>query len=115
MKKNEGFVYKKLLDKRERIEPKYKIHDLVRTTDLKKMFSKKDTAKWSYKLYKKTEIVNDTIPSYRIDTLKERFNECLLKKNVLTLKEKRDVMKALNLNKMKLTLTISAYANQFIR
>ena len=80
MKKNEGYVYKNLLDKRNKIKTKYEIGDLVRTADLKKTFSKGDTTNWSYKLYKITEIINDTIPSYKIDKLKERYNECSLKK-----------------------------------
>ena len=98
LKKNEGFVYKNLLDKRKKVKPKFQINDLVRTADLKKTFSKGDTTNWSYKLYKITEIVNDTIPSYKIDNLKERYNESLLKKTELTLKQNKDVMKVLNLN-----------------
>ena len=74
LKKNEGYVYKNLLDKRKRITPKFQLNDLVRRADLKKTFSKGDTTKWSYKLYKNTEIINDTIPSYHIDNLKERYN-----------------------------------------
>ena len=98
LKKNEGFVYKNLLDKRKKVKPKYEIGDLVRTADLMKTFSKGDTTNWSYKLYKITEIINDTVPSYRLDKLKERYNESLLKKTDLTLKENNDVMKRLNLN-----------------
>ena len=98
LKKNEGFVYKNLLDKRKKFKPKYEIGDLVRTADLKKTFSKGDTTNWSYKLYKITEIINDTIPSYKIDNLPERYNESLLKKTVLTMKENNAVMKKLNLN-----------------
>ena len=75
LKKNEGFVYKNLLDKRKKITPKFQINDLVRVADLKKTFSKGDTTNWSYKLYKITEIINDTIPSYKIDNLTERCNE----------------------------------------
>ena len=97
-KKNERFVYKNLLDKRNKIKPKFQINDLVRTADLKKTFSKSDTTNWSYKLYKITEIINDTIPSYKIDNLPERYNESLLKKTVLSLKQNKDVMKALNLS-----------------
>ena len=52
---------------------------------------------WSYKLYKITETINDTIPSYRLDNLPERYNESLLKKTDLTLKENNSVMKKLNL------------------
>ena len=98
LKKNEGYVYKNLLDKREKIKPKFQINDLVRTAELKKTFSKRNTTKLSYKLYKITEIINDTIPSYKIDNLKERYNESLLKKTELSLKQNKDVMKALNLN-----------------
>ena len=36
---------------------------------MKKMFSKSDTTNWSYKMYKITEIIKDTIPSYHIDIL----------------------------------------------
>ena len=97
LKKNEGYVYKNLLDKRKKVKPKFQINDLVRTADLKKTFSKGDTTSWSYKLYKITEIINDTIPSYRLDNLKERYNESLLKKTELTMKENNAVMKKLNL------------------
>ena len=43
LKKNEGYVYKNLLDKRKKTKPKFQVNDLVRTTDLKKTFSKGDT------------------------------------------------------------------------
>ena len=98
LKKNAGFVYKNLIDKRNKIKPKFQINDLVRTADLKKTFSKGDTTNWSYKLYKVTEIVNDTIPSYKINNLQERYNESLLKKTDLTLKENNRVMKKLGLD-----------------
>ena len=98
LKKNEGYVYKNILDKRKKINPKYEIGDLVRTADLKKTFSKSDTTNWSYQLYRISEIVNDTIANYHIDNLPERYNEALLKKTELTLKQNKDVMKKLNLN-----------------
>ena len=97
LKKNEGYVYKNLLDKRKKVKPKFQINDLVRTADLKKTFSKGDTTSWSYKLYKITEIVKDTIPAYKIDGLKERYNEALLKKTELTMTENNSVMKKLNI------------------
>ena len=50
-KTNEVYNYLYLLDKRREIKTKYKIGYLVRTADLKKMFSKGDTTNWSYKLY----------------------------------------------------------------
>ena len=97
LKKNEGYVYKILLDKRKKLKAKFQINDLVRTADLKKTFSKGDTTNWSYKLYKITEIINDTIPSYHIDNLKESYNESLLKKTDLTMEENDNVMKKLNI------------------
>ena len=98
LKKNEGYVYKNLLDKRKKVKPKFQINNLVRTADLKKTFSKGDTTNWSYNLYKITEIINDKIPSYKIDNLPERYNESLLKKTELTIKENNSVMKKLNIN-----------------
>ena len=98
LKKNKGYVYKNLLDKREKVKPKYEIGDLVRTAYLKKTFSKGDTTNWSYKLYKIKEIINDTMPSYKIDNLSERYNESLLRKTDLTMKENNSVNKKLNLN-----------------
>ena len=98
LKKNEGYVYKNLLDKRKKVKPKFQINDLVRTADLKRTFSKGDTTNWSYNLYKIIEIINDTIPSYKIDNLSERYNESLLKKTNLTMKENNSVMKKLNLS-----------------
>ena len=98
LKKNEGFVYKNLLDKRKKVKPKFQINDLIRVADLMKTFSKGDTTNWSYKLYKITEIINDTIPSYKIDNLSERYNESLLKKTNLTMKENNSVMKKLKID-----------------
>ena len=98
LKKNEGYVYKNSLDKRKKVHPKFQINDLVRTADLKKTFSKGDTTNWSYKLFKITETINDKIPSYHIDNLLERYNEALLKKTELTMKENKDVMKKLSID-----------------
>ena len=98
LKKNEGYVYKNLLDKRKTNKLKFQINDLVGTADLKKTFSKSDATNWSYKLYKITEIINDTIPSHHIDNLKERYNESLLKKTDLSMKENDNVMKKLKLS-----------------
>ena len=98
LKKNEGYVYKNLLDKRKKIKPKFQLNDLVRTADLRKTFSNGDTTNWSYTLYKVTEIINDTMPSYKLDNLPERYNESLLKKTELSKKENKDVMKKLIIN-----------------
>ena len=72
LRKNLGFVYKTLLDKRKKMKPKFQVNDPVVTADLISTFLKSDTTNWSYKLYKITAIINDTIPSFRIDILKDR-------------------------------------------
>ena len=72
LRKNEGLVYSNLLDKRKTPNLKFQVDDLIRTADLKKTFSKRDTTNWSYKLFKTTEILNDAIRSYHLDNLPER-------------------------------------------
>ena len=83
LKKTEGIVYKNLSDGRKNLNPKYQVYDLVRTADLKRTFSKADTTNWSCKLYRITEIIYDTIPSYQPDNFPERYNGALLKKTIL--------------------------------
>ena len=109
LKKDEGFAYNNLLDKRKKTKPKFQVNNRVRTADLKRTFSKGDTTNWSYKLYKITEKINDKIPSYKIDNLPEKHNEALLKKIHSTSKENKAIMKALSLNYIKMTLTIAFY------
>ena len=75
------------MDKRKKTTPKFQLNDLIPVADLKKTFSKGDTTNWTYKLYKITEIINDTIPTYHIDNLQERYNESLLKRTELSMKE----------------------------
>ena len=94
---NERKVYSNLKDKREIQKPKYKLGQLVRTADIKKVFSRGDSTNYSYKLYTITEVIHDTIPSYRIDYLPERYNENLLLPLKLTLEQNDQVMKKLNL------------------
>ena len=96
-KSNEKKVYSNLQDKRRKLNPKYKLGQLVRTADIKKVFSKGDSTNYSYKLYTITEIIHDTIPSYRITFLPERYNENLLLPTKLTLDENNRVMIELKL------------------
>ena len=77
-KSNEKEVYHNLQDRRVRQKPKFNLGQLVRTADIKRVFGKGDTTNYSYKLYTITEIIRDTIPSYRINYLPERYNENLL-------------------------------------
>ena len=94
-KSNETKVYSNLKDKREIRKPKFKLGQLVRTADIKRFFSKGDSTNYSYTLYTITEITDDTIPSYIIDYLPERYNEILLLPTKLTLDEDNQVMKKL--------------------
>ena len=94
---NETFVYSNLKDDRVKQKPKYKLGQLVRTADIKKVFSKGDSTNYSYLLYTITEIIRDTIPSNRIEYLPERYIENLLLPTKLTLEENNQVMKQLNL------------------
>ena len=96
-KSNEKLVYNNLKDDREIQKSKFKLGQLVRTADIKRVFSKGDSTNYSYKLYTITEVKHDTIPSYRIDYLTERYNENLLLPTKLSLDENNKIMKELNL------------------
>ena len=50
-KTNEDEFYSSLQDRKVRQKPKLKLGQLVRTTDIKKVFSKSDSTNWSYILY----------------------------------------------------------------
>ena len=96
-KENEKLVFSNLQDKRKILNPKYKIGQLVRTADIKKMFPKGDSTNYSYKVYAITSVIHDTIPSYRIDYLPGRYIENLLLPTKLSFEENNKVMKELNL------------------
>ena len=97
-KSNEKEVYSNLQDRREKQRPKFILGQLVRTADIKKVFSKSDSTSYSYNLYTVTEVIHDTIPSYRIDYLPERYNENLLLPTKLSLDQNNKIMKELNLS-----------------
>ena len=90
-------VSSNLQDKRRKLNPKYKLGDLGRTSDIRKVFSKGDSTNYSYKIYTITQVIHDTIPSYRIDYLPERYNEKLLLPTKLSLEQNDQIMKKLNL------------------
>ena len=62
-KSYEKLVYFNLQDRRVKQQPKYKLGQLVRTADIKKVLPKGDSTNYSYKLYTITEIIHDSIPS----------------------------------------------------
>ena len=94
---NEKVVYNNLQDERQKQKPKFQLGQLVRTADIKRVFSKGDSTNYSYKLYTITEVIHDTIPSYRINYLTGRYNENLLLPTKITLEENIQKMKKLNL------------------
>ena len=96
-KSNEKEVYANLQDRRDRQTPKIKLGYLVRTSDIRKVFSKGDSTNYSYEAYTITQVIHDTIPSYRINYLPERYNQKLLIPTKLSLDENNQVMKKLNL------------------
>ena len=96
-KSNEKIVFDNLRDKREIQKPKFKLGQKVRTSDIRKVFSKVDSTNHSYNLFSITEVIHDTIPSYRLNYLPERYNENLLLPTKLSLEENNQVMKELNL------------------
>ena len=48
LKKNEKIVVSNLQGKKDKRTPKFKLGDLVRTADFKKVFSQGDCTNWSY-------------------------------------------------------------------
>ena len=90
-------IYLNLQDERSKSKPQIGLGDLVRTAETTKVLSKRDSTNWSYKLYKITESIRDTIPRYRINYLPERCNKNLLRPAKLPLEENKKVMEKLNL------------------
>ena len=71
-KAKETKVFDNLPFKREKLNPKFKLGQLIRTADIKRVFSKGDSTNFSLRIYPITEAIHDTNPSYRIDYL---YNE----------------------------------------
>ena len=94
---NEKLVYSNRQDRSVKLQSKFQLGQLVRTGDIKRVFSKGDSTNWSYKLYTITEIIHDTIPSYRIDCLPKRYTENFLLPTKLSLEQNNQVMKEINL------------------
>ena len=64
--------------RRVRQKPRYILGQIVRSADIKKVFSKRDSTNYGYNLYRTTEVLHNTKTSYRIDYLPERYDENLL-------------------------------------
>ena len=66
-KSNEKIVFDNLRDDRQKQRPKFKSGQLVRTADIKKVFSKGDSTNYSYEIYTITEVIHNAIPTYKIN------------------------------------------------
>ena len=95
-KSNEEVVYNNLKDNKRAQRAKFKLGQLVCSVDIKKVFSKGVSTNWSYKLHTITQIIHDTLLSYRIDYSTKRYNENLILPTKLYFDENNRVMKELN-------------------
>ena len=86
-------MFSNLQDKRQKLKPQFHLGDLVRTADIKRVFSKGDSTNWSCKLYAITQKILDTIRSYRINFSTERYNKNILGTTKLNLEENNQIMK----------------------
>ena len=80
--------------------------ELVRTADKEKTFPKIDTTNWSDKMHIITEININAVPNYHIVNLPERYDEAILEETELKRKKNDKIPKRLQLNSVKLSLTI---------
>ena len=95
-KVNEEEVYSKLQDRRETQKPNFIHGQLVKTTVIKRVFSKGDSTNYSYILYTIIEVIHDTIHSYRINYSPGRYNQNLILPTKLTIVENNQIMEKLN-------------------
>ena len=111
---NEKIVYNNLKHNTENQKPNFKLGHLVRTADIENVFSKSDGTHYSYKLYTITEIIHDTIHSYRINFSAERYKENLLLPTKLSLDENNQFEKELNRIQKNKTLKMELTEDQKI-
>ena len=95
-KSNEKLVYSNLRDDRDIQTPKFKLGQLIRTADIKLVFSEGDSTNYSYELYTIIQKIHDTIPTYRVNYLPERYEEILLLPTKLSVEQNNQVLKELN-------------------
>ena len=96
-KSNENLVYSNLQDRRVKQHSKCKLGQLVRTADIKEVFSKGDSTNYSYLLYTITDVIHVTIPSYTYNCSPKSYNGNLLLATKLSLQQNNQVVKKLNL------------------
>ena len=96
-KSKEKLVYSNIQDRKVKQQPKFSLDQLVRTSDIRSIFSKGDSTNYSYKFYTVTEVIYNTIPFYRLNYLTKRYDENLKLPTKLSLEENNQIMKELNL------------------
>ena len=99
LNRNQNLVCSNLRDRRDIRKPKFNLGILVPPADIKRVFSRGESINWSYKVYTITEVIHDTNPSYPIYSLREKYNENLLKSTNLFLDENNKFMEEINLIK----------------
>ena len=77
---------------------------MVRAADIKRDFSKGDSANYSYKLYTITKVLSNTIPRYRFNYLTERYNENLILQKKLSIEKKYSSYEETKFNSLKKTI-----------
>ena len=90
------FVYGNILDKRKKVEPKFRTDDLVGTADKRNNFSEVHKTNWSYKLKSIIQTIDDTIPNGWMKILPDSYSENFSRKPDSRLEgKKRKVMRKL--------------------
>ena len=87
-RKNEDVVFTIFQDQRQKHHSIFKVGQVVPKADIKNVFSKRDSTNCFCEFYTITEIIQDTIHSYRNDYLPKGFKENLFRLTILTLDEK---------------------------
>ena len=90
-------IFYNLEDRRVKQKPNIQLGDLVKTSDIRKVFCKRDSTNFSYEDYTITEVRHDTNPSYRINYFPARYNKNLILPTKLSLEQNNQVMKKQNL------------------
>ena len=68
-KKSQDCLFQSPRQKKKR-KSKPKLRQKVRTVDIEKVYIKGDSTDYRYKLNRNTEVIHDTIHSYRINSLR---------------------------------------------
>ena len=97
LKKKEKIGFDNPQDKRKKQKPQFELGQVVRTADIKQTLSKGFSTNWLYKLCPITEVIHNTIPSYKNNCLLRRYNENLLTSTKLSVHENWKFIKNLNL------------------